>query len=345
MAGMLDKFHAEVEKAFGAADRHRTRVGEIKKQADKNPELVAARIVEVVPECLREKRATALESFGIDLADAEAVRSFKASSVAEWQVVYWLATYYQIYEAFLRFIDLYFEDPRLTAEAVCEAFLKAVERQLYRVVLNFHELQKALPAEEFPAEELAKVLSGIVATRMSLEGKNAHVRLRAAIDELRERSEYKSAKRERLEQLLKELPSQVLDVWYGTAHPMGDLSEIRTKAAHRVAGLGSEASSKPENVAGAPVEEAPEQGTDKDKDPLGLGDWAAREEAARQWLDELEQAAKLSPQQKEVWWRRRRKKMEIGEIAAELNISENHVSVQLHYANEKLRKAGEAAGL
>ncbi len=181
MGSMSEKFRVDVEKAFKAADRHRKRVGTIKKQADKNPEILAARIIEVVPECLREKRADALELFGIDLADTEAVRRFKASSVAEWQIVSWLSTYYQIYEAFLRFIDLYFEDPRLTAEVVCEAYLEAVERQLYAVVLDFHELQKVLPGEAFPTEELTKLLSGIVATRTSLF---RNVQLRIVIDGL-----------------------------------------------------------------------------------------------------------------------------------------------------------------
>jgi hypothetical protein len=50
----------------------------------------------------------------IDLANAEAVRNFKASSVAEWQVVSWLATYHQIYSAFLRFVGQYATDPNLT---------------------------------------------------------------------------------------------------------------------------------------------------------------------------------------------------------------------------------------
>ena len=119
-SSMPDEFHAGVEKAYGAAGRHRNLVDKLGHHdrlgwhARDNPELPAARIVKVVPECLREKRATALKLFGIDLADAEAVRNFEASSVTEWQVVSWLATYYQIYSAFLRLVGRYFEDPNPT---------------------------------------------------------------------------------------------------------------------------------------------------------------------------------------------------------------------------------------
>jgi hypothetical protein len=114
---------------------------------------------------------------------------------------------------------------------VCEAFIEAAERHLYTVALDFDELRKKLPEESIPNEELAKVLSGIVATRTSL---HSNPPLRAAIDERREYSKGKSAKRERFEQLLKELPSQVLEVWEDTAHPLGNLSEMRTEVAWRL---------------------------------------------------------------------------------------------------------------
>jgi hypothetical protein len=87
---------------------------------------------------------------------------------------------------------------------VCEAYIEATERHLYTIALDFDELRKKLPEENFPKEELAKVLSGIVATRTSL---HSNPPLRAAIDERREYSREKSAKRERFEQLLEELPA------------------------------------------------------------------------------------------------------------------------------------------
>ena len=89
---MLDNFQADVEKTFGSAARHRDVIARIKKHARENPELLAMRVVDVVPERLKEVSTVGLEEFGIDLADAEAVRNYKAGSVAEWQVVSWLLT-------------------------------------------------------------------------------------------------------------------------------------------------------------------------------------------------------------------------------------------------------------
>jgi DNA-directed RNA polymerase specialized sigma24 family protein len=235
MSGMQDKFHSDVEKSHRAAKRHRKVVDTLKKHTRENPELFAMRIVEVVPESLKRTRSEVLRELGLDLADEEAVRSYKVYSVAEWQVISRLATSYQIYKAFLRLVMRYYRDPNLTgvrsALAVCEAFIEAAERHLYTVALDFDELRKNLPEESFPNEELAKVLSGIIATRTSL---HSNPPLRAAIDERREYSRDKSAKRERFEQLLKDLPAHVLEVWQEAAHPLGSLDEMRTEAARRL---------------------------------------------------------------------------------------------------------------
>ena len=157
------------------------------------------------------------------------ISSIKASSVAEWQLVSWLATYYQICSVFLRLVGQYATDSNLTgirsAQAVCEAFIEATERQLYTVALGFDELRRKLPEEGFATEELVKVLSGIVATRTSLY---ANKPLRAVIDELREHLRGKRAKGERFEQLLRELHGQVLEVWDEAAHPLRSLYEMRT---------------------------------------------------------------------------------------------------------------------
>ena len=231
----MDNFQIDVEKSHRAAKRHRKVIDALKKHTRENPELLAMRIVEVVPASLEKTRSKVLKQLDLDLADVEAVRSFEARSVAEWQVIAWLATYYQIYSAFWRLVGQYATDPSLTgirsAQAVCEAYLEAKERHLYTIALDFDELRKKLPEESFPNEELAKVLSGIVATRTSL---HSNPPLRAAIDERREYSRDKSAKRERFEQLLEELPAQVLEVWEESAHPLGDLSEIRTEVARRL---------------------------------------------------------------------------------------------------------------
>ncbi len=232
---MQNKFQAGIEQTFEPAARHRDLITKIKRHARENPELLAMRVVEVVPERLKEVRAVGLKEFGVDLADAEAVRQFKASSIAEWQIVSWLASYYQIYSVFWRLVVQYAADQNLTgvrsAQAVCDAYIEATERHLYTIALDFDELRKELPQEKFPTEELSKVLSAIVATRISL---HRNQRLRVAIDELREHSEDKSAKRERFEQLLNELQGQVLEVWAETEHSLGSLFEIRTESARRL---------------------------------------------------------------------------------------------------------------
>lgn len=87
MSGMQDKFHRDVEKSFRAAAKHRDVVSAIKKQASENPEHLAARIIEVVPACLKKTRKEVLRRWRVDLADAEAVGDFEARSVAEWQLV------------------------------------------------------------------------------------------------------------------------------------------------------------------------------------------------------------------------------------------------------------------
>jgi hypothetical protein len=189
MSGMQEEFHAGVEKAHQAADRHRIRVDEIRRHTRENPELLAARIMEVVPHHLLESQLIAAKEFELDLTEAEEIKSFEAQSVAEWQLICWLASRYQIYSACLNLIEQYIQDPNLTgtrfAQAVCEAFLEATERFLYTVALDFERLRKSLPDQDFPAEELTKILTGITATRASL---HINQRLRAAIDELGEHS-------------------------------------------------------------------------------------------------------------------------------------------------------------
>jgi hypothetical protein len=91
---MQDKFQADLERAFTKAVKHRTVIARIKKHARENPELLATKIVNVVPDRLRETRIEVLEAFGVDLDDAEAISNYKASSVAEWQIISWLGSPY-----------------------------------------------------------------------------------------------------------------------------------------------------------------------------------------------------------------------------------------------------------
>ena len=68
-----------------------------------------------------------------------------------------------------------------------------------------------------------------------------------------------------------------------------------------------------------------------------------RREEARQKLDALEQEAKFSKQQTEIW-RRLRRGMEIAEIAAELDIPKRQVSTQKKRIKRKVQKVRAAAG-
>jgi hypothetical protein len=88
---MQDEFQADLERAFRKAAKHRAVIAGIKKHAAENPEHLAIKIVNVVPDRLRETRIEVLEAFGVDLDDAEAIRGYKARSVAEWQIISWLA--------------------------------------------------------------------------------------------------------------------------------------------------------------------------------------------------------------------------------------------------------------
>jgi hypothetical protein len=210
MSGMQDKFYSGVEKASNKARKQRNVVAKTKRDADNSPELLAEKIVRVVLDCLKQTRIAVLEDYGVDLADTEAIRNYKAKSVAEWQIISWLATRHQIYSSFLQFVGQLFRDPNLTgdssAKAVCEAFVEATEMQLLAVALDFYELQEKLPEESFPQEEMAKVLSGIVDARTSLSGE------RRDSKELRERLVEAGEKPRK--QLRVELPAEVLDLFY-----------------------------------------------------------------------------------------------------------------------------------
>src|SRR5918993_699663 len=166
---MQDEFQADLKRVFRKAAKHRAVIARIKKHARENPELLATKIVNVVPDRLKETRIAVLEAFGVDLDDAEAISNYKASSIAEWQIISWLASRHLVYSAFLHLVMQYYRDQNLTgvhsAQAVCDAFIEASEWRLLGVALDFDELSKKLSEQSLPKEELAKVLSGIVATR------------------------------------------------------------------------------------------------------------------------------------------------------------------------------------
>ncbi len=70
-------------------------------------------------------------------------------------------------------------------------------------------------------------------------------------------------------------------------NPAKPRTNFVSRVARELEGAGSEAATKPENVAGQPVGDIESTG----KDNLGLAEYEAREEVARQTLDALGQAA------------------------------------------------------
>jgi hypothetical protein len=188
---------------------------------------------------LRETRIEVLEAFGVDLDDVEAISNYKATrSVAEWQIISWLASRHLVYSAFLRLVMQYYRDQNLTgvrsAQAVCDAFIEASEWRLLGVALDFDELRKRLPEQSLPKEELAKVLSGIVATRTALRGG------RRDRKGLRERLAEGGEKPHK--QLLKELPAEVLDVFNELRYERPEdlaLENLSSEARRRIRRVGA----------------------------------------------------------------------------------------------------------
>jgi hypothetical protein len=78
MRNMPDKFHADVEETFGAAARHRDVIARIKKHGREKPELLAMKVMKVVPECLKEARAVGLKVFGNRLGQCRSGKEFQS---------------------------------------------------------------------------------------------------------------------------------------------------------------------------------------------------------------------------------------------------------------------------
>ena len=351
---MQDEFQADLERAFLKAANHRAVIAKIKKHARENPELLAIKIVNVVPVRLRETRLEVLETFGVDLDDAEAIRNYKASSIAEWQIISWLASRHLVYSAFLHLVMQYYRDPNMTgvrsAQAVCDAFIEASEWRLLGVALDFDELSKRLPEQSLPKEELAKVLSGIVAARNSLSGE------RRDRKGLRERLAEGGEKPHK--QLLRELPAEVLGVFHMLRYESPEdltLQNLSTEAVRRIRRVGASKDNVAEErkVSIDPLEQAAEnQGEQEEgsqerlpysKDYLEtmsrLGEDPELEAAfAAEFLQQIKEKSGVSEQQ----WRSLEASILLGsnkEAAEELGRSAEQVGKEKFEALKKLRRA------
>jgi DNA-binding CsgD family transcriptional regulator len=135
------------------------------------------------------------------------------------------------------------------------------------------------------------------------------------------------------EKLLEELPGAVMEEW-GTSEAILSGEKYREfvqRVARALERTGNESNSLARRGKLSPLGDVTEAADEISE--------FEREEEARQRLDALEQKAKLSTQQAEIW-RRLRRGMEIAEIAAELGISRNQVSSQKKRIK---RKVGDAA--
>ena len=132
--------------------------------------------------------------------------------------------------------------------------------------------------------------------------------------------------------LVRELPSAVLAAYAERTDDARHRRSFVTQVTRALEELGRESTGRPNKLTNL----VPEVAVDAPED-----EWIA-ELDRKETLDALERATELSPQQKAVCKRLRQDKS-ISEIADELGIPKNQVSVQKNLAIKKLRKAREAS--
>jgi DNA-binding CsgD family transcriptional regulator len=137
-----------------------------------------------------------------------------------------------------------------------------------------------------------------------------------------------------LENLAQELPGAILAASAEYEDAAEDRGSYVTQITRVLEDLGSERAGRPRKLTSLSSGAAPDSLEDENVSEIERTDT----------LDTLERAAKLSPQQAEVW-RRVRQDKSIAEIAAELTITENQVSVQKNNAIKKLSEARETIEL
>lgn len=185
----------------------------------------------------------------------------------------------------------------------------------------------ALPPDTLPPtvrEGVAAILTGQTEAMISL---TQNKRLSAVLGE-------RGGAREKL---LEELPGAVMEEW-GAGEVIlagGKYRKFVQRVARALERAGNEGNSLARRGKLSPLGDVAEADDE-------LLEFERREEA-RQKLDALEQKAKLSRQQAEIW-RRLRRGMEIVEIAGELNIPRKQVSTQKKRIKRKMQRARAAGG-
>jgi hypothetical protein len=217
------------------------------------------------------------------------------------------------------------------------AMLETWERYL---VYQAGAFMEELP-EEAQRSAARDVFTGWARENLSLRSQ-AGTRLRHALRLQRVEAEGQDAALSLDELLLRELPGAIAEAWRSTnpEEPIRSTGDGTMSLVRRIGKIledeGGQGAKEPGLVADEPVEEFSLDAATFEVE--------AREEAARQEIDMLEEAAELKGQVAAVW-KGVRDRLSPEEIAEELGISRNQVYVQKHDAIKRLREARKAAGL
>lgn len=220
MSHMYDKFDAELQADFEAASKERDNVELVKELSRKERKELARRIAAAIPYQMEHWRERAARKWGIDIAEPNELGHFeidKPHKVIEATLLLMTANHYLVFGEGLQKLDAYAADASLSedelAAKVCDIGVELLHGYESVLLHMHHELR--VWASKHGTDDAARLakhasarrLAGHLATRISMRNS----RLARALDDIREHK--KSAKRERLEVLLKELYILAPEEW------------------------------------------------------------------------------------------------------------------------------------
>lgn len=235
---MHGPFENELRATFEAAGKFRDALVELKKRAEYDPEALARDIAKSIPLQMESDRVMVRKLSGVDpaMAGEGGYRGFKPRTIAQAQLFCFFAERYEVWRLCARTIEELGDDPNLSgkrlAKAVCEDCINITETLLpYYELQQLDILSKRLPEQSALEHQYRLLLAGRLATKISL-WKN--VRLRNAMDQIREYSSDKSPSRERFEQLLRELYVEAPIIRSEVQGKGYSLDRLRTKVARKL---------------------------------------------------------------------------------------------------------------
>jgi DNA-binding CsgD family transcriptional regulator len=267
---------------------------------------VTRHLLSAVPKQMEAWRQEALRKYGYDPEHRESASSLEGfvKSAEDAKGLVALLNHYYTYSLVIEQWKCYVQSG-LSGErlqmAVCQSVIEAYRQRPGLAAKGIEALEAGMPG--FPQGlALSVYLTTHVAVHTSLH-KNR--RLWAAIEELRTGDESTFSR------LLKELPAEALAAYREREAGWGDLMDVRTEAARRLAKLGK---------------------TDAPSELQELAEFANRE-----ILLKRAKAARLSPQELDLFQLCIDKpKLTYREIAAELGVSVSQVGVIKHRIKNKL---------